>query len=194
MRCGIWLPLAALAGGLCAIPLGMRAIRVGRGAPPPDRTAQRAIPAGQEKNNEEGDAPCLSACPPAGHDRSETERTEQAAVVNPPSTQARERAETGIGRIERIVSERKMPVRAAEVFRTQMANRLAASGADRAVVKAWLDRTVPATPARPVATTAAAAESEQTPFDLSALTPEEREVIGMNANFIHAATHSNTHP
>jgi hypothetical protein len=111
-----------------------------------------------------------------------------------PSTQARERAEAGIGRIERIVAERKMPTRAAEVFRTQMANRLAASGADRAVVKAWLDRTVPATPVRSVATTAAAAEPEQTPFDVSMLTPEEREVIGMNANFIHASTRQTTVP
>jgi len=198
MRCGNVLLLAGMAGGLCAIPWGIRAMRVGPGSSVPDRAVRRFVPVGRNTDgNSEG-----TACP-AAHSReldfraspSETERAEQPSVAKQPSRQALKRAETGIGRIERIVSERKMPTRAAEAFRTQMANRLAASGADRAVVKAWLDRTVPPTPVRSVALTAAEAEPEQPPFDMSGLlTPEEREVIGMNANFIHAATHSNTRP
>jgi hypothetical protein len=77
-----------------------------------------------------------------------------------------------------------------------MAVRLAASGADRAAVEAWLARTVSAPVAQPPHVAAAADSApdsapETAAPDYSKLTPEEREVIGMNANYIHATRLNN---
>lgn len=173
--------LVGMAGALCAVPLGIRAIKNGRPAPASEEEAVRRI---AEPRN--GGLSHESA--------GESVRTIRRLAAPRPSANAQDRAEKGIGRVERIVADRKMTGRGADAFRAQMAPRLVAVGADRAVVQAWLDRTVPATVPRPVETAAApsAGLQQRAPsFDLSALTPEEREVIGMNANFIHATSLNN---
>jgi hypothetical protein len=150
-------PLAALAGGLCAVFGAVRATKADRTAPSPETAAPAERPA--------------------------------APQTTPP-----DRAQAGIEQIERWVADKKLPPRGADAFRTQMALRLAASGADRKTVETWLGRAAPAPGAPPssvAAAASAAAGPEAAAPDYSALTPEEREVIGMNANFIRAARLSN---
>lgn len=188
MRHKRMMALVGMAGALCAVPLGIRATRNWRSAPALAEANAQRVAAPQ---NGSGDA---------SGSRSETNRCgREAQNVRPvhpqaaprPSANAQDRAEKGIGRVERIVSDRKMTARSADAFRAQMAPRLVAAGADRAVVQAWLDRTVPATIPHAIETTTTTAGLRRSPFDLSALTPEEREVIGMNANFIHATSLNN---
>ena len=190
MRHRRMLLLAGLAGGLCVIPFGIHAIRALQETQPSNGWAERPIPAQREdgpgQSSRIGDA--LRGC------SAEIAQTADLTASRRSPEHARERAEDGIGRVERIVSDNKLTARNAPAFRAQMAPRLVAAGADRHVVESWLRQTVPPPAAQlrhaddPVIESA-----EQTP-DYSKLTPEEREVIGMNANFIHAATHSNTHP
>jgi len=177
--------LAGLAGGLCVIPYGIRAARALRVASPLENgTVQQDVPYQREDD--------LGQRSRTGDDLrgrfAESMQSAKPSVARRSPEHARQRADDGIERIERIVSDRKMPSHGAAAFRAQMAPRLVAAGADRHVVESWLRRTVPPPAAQPRHADDPVIESAVHTPDYSKLTSEEREVIGMNANFIHATS------
>lgn len=177
--------LAGMAGALCTIPLG---IRVARNMRFTSVSGKETAPEATKPLHEVGGLPAsLSETDRHGLEERE-KRTACPPVVARSNTNAHDRAKKGIERIEAIVSDKGLSARNAAVFRAQMAPRLVAAGADRQVVESWLRQTVPP----PVAQTPAAADVTAVPKtktpDFSTLTSEEREVIGMNANFIHATS------
>jgi hypothetical protein len=177
--------LAGMAGALCTVPLGIRVIKNIRSTPVSEKeTAQEAA----KPPHEVGGLPAsLSETDRHGLEERE-KRTVCPPVVARSNTNAHDRAKKGIERIEAIVSDKGLSARNAAVFRAQMAPRLVAAGADRQVVESWLRQTVPPPVAPPPAAADVTAVPETSTPDFSTLTPEEREVIGMNANFIHATS------
>lgn len=111
-------------------------------------------------------------------------KAERGAVA--PQEAAVERAREGIGRIERTAVESGMTAESAAAFRSQMARRLAASGADRKTVETW------AGAESQRRASSASRDVHVAAPDYSALTAEEREHFSMSANYINA-TRTNTH-
>lgn len=177
--------LAGLAGGLCVIPFGIHAIRALQITQPSKGGAgQRPLPA----QCEDGLGQRFRIGDDLRGSSAESEQTENLTSSRRSPEYARERAEDGIGRIERIVSDKKLTARNAAAFRAQMAPRLVAAGADRHIVESWFRQTLPPPAAQPRQSDDPASDSAAQTPDYSKLTPEEREVIGMNANFIHATS------